>query len=65
MKARDTAFEIIFCSSDKDTTQFNDYFGHMPWLALPFAQRDAKEELARRFGVRGIPAFIVVGAGKN
>lgn len=28
-------FEIIFVSSDRDNAQFMEYFGTMPWVALP------------------------------
>ena len=28
-------FEIIFFSGDKSEEEFNNYFGEMPWLALP------------------------------
>ena len=29
-----------------------EYFGEQPWLALPFAERDAKEALSKKFKVR-------------
>merc|ERR1711920_393819 len=52
--------EIIFVSSDRDESSFNDYFGEMPWKALPFAKRDEKEKLSKAFGVSGIPSFVVM-----
>lgn len=52
--------EIVFVSSDKGEQQFSEYYGEMPWLALPFADRDRKQQLASKFGVRGIPMFIVL-----
>merc|ERR1719359_57793 len=41
-----------------------DYFkdDHGDYLALPFSQRQQKEELSSMFGVEGIPTFVVVGA---
>merc|ERR1712176_805511 len=39
---------------------FNDYFKEMPWLALPFDKREAKEALSEACGVQGIPSFAVV-----
>ena len=33
---------IVFVSSDRDETTFADYFKEMPWLALPFEERDRK-----------------------
>ena len=34
--------EIIFVSSDRDEEGFDEYFGEMPWLALPFDNREKK-----------------------
>jgi nucleoredoxin len=28
--------EVIYVSADKDEAAFNDYYGEMPWLAIPF-----------------------------
>ena len=35
-------FEIVFVSSDKDEDSFDSYFDEMPWLALPFHEREHK-----------------------
>lgn len=57
-------FEIIFASSDKDQGQFNEYFGEMPWLAIPL--NDArKEALSTRFDVEGIPFFVILDPERN
>merc|ERR1719326_1001531 len=40
-KAQD--FEVVFVSSDRDQQAFDDYFGEMPWLALPFEHRKKYE----------------------
>lgn len=53
-------FEVIFVSSDRDTTQFEEYYGEMPWLALPFNDRQRKEALSQFFGIEGIPSFVMV-----
>lgn len=55
--------EIVFVSSDRDEKSFNEYFAEMPWKALPFSERAAKEALSQKFGVRGIPTFIVLNGG--
>merc|ERR1711988_605498 len=52
--------EIIFVSSDPDEASFNDYFKEMPWLALPYDKREAKEALSEACGVQGIPSFAVI-----
>jgi nucleoredoxin len=57
-------FEIIFASSDKDKNQFDEYFAEMPWLALPF-QDPRKEALSTRFGVEGIPFFVILDPERN
>lgn len=40
--ARKDELEIVFASSDRTDEDFNSYYAEMPWLALPFADRDAK-----------------------
>merc|ERR1712216_580959 len=52
--------EVLFVSSDRDQESFDDYFKEMPWLALDFADRKAKEELSSLFGVSGIPSLVIV-----
>ncbi len=34
--------EMVFVSSDRDETSFNDYYKEMPWHALPYSNRDLK-----------------------
>ena len=38
----DKHVEIIFCSSDRDQSGFNEYYSQMPWAAIPFADRETK-----------------------
>ena len=37
----------------------------MPWAALPFAERDLKASLSKKFKVNGIPAFVIVDGNGN
>mmetsp|Transcript_49175 Transcript_49175/g.111542 ORF Transcript_49175/g.111542 Transcript_49175/m.111542 type:complete len:421 (-) Transcript_49175:214-1476(-) len=60
MKAAGKNFEIVFVSSDNDEAGFDEYYGEMPWLALPFSDREKKGALSKKFGCRGIPMFVVV-----
>lgn len=53
-------FEIVFVSSDRDEAAFKEYFGEMPWTALPFAERDRKAALSGKFKVQGIPTLVVL-----
>ena len=51
--------EIVFCSFDKNETEFKQYFSTMPWTALPYG--DPKiQELAQKFEVQGIPNLCFV-----
>jgi nucleoredoxin len=59
---KDKGLEIIFVSSDKDEEAFKEYFGEMPWTALPFADRERKEALSKKFKVQGIPTFVILDA---
>lgn len=54
--------EVVFVSADQDDSSFAKYFGEMPWLALPFSERAAADNLNNKFGIRGIPALIVLNA---
>jgi len=53
-------FEVIFASSDRDEASFKEYFGEMPWLALKYEDRQAKEKLSKIFGVNGIPSLHII-----
>lgn len=61
--ARAADWEIVFVSSDRDNASFDTYFEEMPWLALPFEEREAKAELNTLFKV-GAPLKRHVGRGQ-
>jgi len=61
MKAAGKKFEIVFASSDRDQTAFDEYYAEMPWLALPYSDRATKDALSKKFKVQGIPTFVIVG----
>ena len=54
--------EIVFISSDRDVPAFEEYYATMPFAALEFEDREVKAMLAEKYGVRGIPSFIVLDA---
>jgi len=60
LKAAGKNVECVFVSSDKDEAQFNEYYGEMPWAALPYAARDIKAALSKKFKVQGIPTLVVL-----
>ncbi len=61
-KTDDKPVELVFVSSDKDEAAMTGYMTEtkMEWLAVPFADRDRKNALARNWSVRGIPMLVVV-----
>jgi nucleoredoxin len=66
LKEKGKKLEIVFASSDKDQSQFDEYYGEMPWASMPFSDRDAKDKLSKKFKVSGIPTLVVLdGEGKT
>mmetsp|Transcript_20257 Transcript_20257/g.36762 ORF Transcript_20257/g.36762 Transcript_20257/m.36762 type:complete len:155 (+) Transcript_20257:58-522(+) len=57
--------EVVFISSDKEEGAFKEYFSQMPWLALPYKERELKESLGGQFRVRGIPTLIILDEEAN
>ncbi|GAX85318.1 hypothetical protein CEUSTIGMA_g12735.t1 [Chlamydomonas eustigma] len=52
-------FEVVFVSLDRSQQQFDEYYGEMPWAALPF-DSNIKKTLASKFGVASIPTFVMI-----
>jgi Thioredoxin-like len=61
MKERGDEMELVFVSSDRDEESFNEYFGEMPFCALPYEEREAKAALGKLFGISGIPSLLILG----
>jgi nucleoredoxin len=61
---KDKGLEVVFVSSDKDEASFTEYYGGMPWLALPF-DSDKKASLDKKFKVQGIPTIIILDSDGN
>ena len=62
LKAAGKRIEIVFASSDRDETAFKEYAAEMPWLSLPYAERERKETLSKSYKVNGIPSLVIVDA---
>lgn len=60
MRANGKKFEVVFASSDRDVASFDEYFNEQPWLALPYADREGKERLSKKYKVSGIPTLVIV-----
>jgi len=53
-------FEIVFCSWDKNKSQFEEYFSEMPWLAIPYENSAVRDAVGDVFDVAGIPRLIML-----
>merc|ERR1712188_348824 len=53
-------FEVLFLSCDRCDEQFNEYFGTMPWMALPLSEKKKNSQLSDHFDVSGIPALVIL-----
>lgn len=58
-------FSIVFVSSDRSQTEFDDYRKEMNFHALPFSEREVKAKLSSKFGVKGIPTFLLFDTEGN
>lgn len=50
----------VLVSSCKDEAAFDEYYGEMPWLALPYSERTRQMALSAHFGVQSIPTLALV-----
>jgi len=57
---KEKGMEVVFVSSDRDQAAFDEYYGEMPWLALPFSERGLKDKLSKKFKVGGIPSLVML-----
>ena len=60
LQAAGKPFAVVFVSADQDQEAFNDYFATQPWYAVPYEASDVRERLNEEFGIRGIPALLVL-----
>jgi len=51
---------VVFVSHDQDQDAFNEYFGEQPWYAIPFEAEETRQALGEKFGIRGIPALLIL-----
>jgi len=58
-KAKGMEVEVIFVSGDKDQASFDEYYGTMPWLAVPF-EDSRRQKWNGVFEVAGIPTVVVL-----
>lgn len=53
-------FEIVFISDDKTIESFNHYLKYMPWVAIPYEQKNIKSKLYNMFEIKSIPHLILI-----
>eukprot|EP00929_Paragymnodinium_shiwhaense_P066356 TRINITY_DN33277_c0_g1_i1.p1 TRINITY_DN33277_c0_g1~~TRINITY_DN33277_c0_g1_i1.p1 ORF type:complete len:274 (-),score=64.17 TRINITY_DN33277_c0_g1_i1:37-858(-) len=53
-------FRCVLISGDRDAASFNEYFAKMPWLALPYEDRQRQAELSAMMEVQTIPTLALV-----
>ncbi|KAJ3290662.1 hypothetical protein HDU79_003075 [Rhizoclosmatium sp. JEL0117] len=57
--------DIVVVSSDREEVAHDGYFAKMPWLSLPYVDRDRKKSLSEKYGVKFIPTLILLDAFKG
>ena len=59
MKSEGKNFEVVFCSADHDESEFESYYGQMPFLAIPYND-EKRESFMSLFKVSGIPRLVIL-----
>ena len=55
--------QVITVSNDRTEADFKAYCGAMPWLSIPYDRaQEVKGELRDRYGIRTIPALVLLDA---
>lgn len=60
MKKKGAGLEIIFLSGDKSEGEYQEYFSNMPWLALPYVNKDILAALKAKYKCTGIPFLVLI-----
>eukprot|EP00796_Vickermania_ingenoplastis_P000804 gene804-445_t len=55
-------FEVVLVPWDEEKPAFDEYYAKMPWLSLPFEDREGMQFLTKGFQVESIPTMIGVEA---
>lgn len=53
--------ELVFCSFDRQKTEYEEYTSDMPWLCMPFESKESKT-MGTKYKANGIPHLVVVDA---
>ncbi|GJP60097.1 hypothetical protein CLOP_g17235 [Closterium sp. NIES-67] len=52
------ALEVVYVSCDTNEREFSESMRGMPWLAVPFADKTARDALVERFSSKAIPSIV-------
>lgn len=58
------SMELVFCSLDRDESEYKEYTSNMPWKCMPFKAPESSK-LAQKYGARGIPHLVVCDGSGN
>ena len=59
INANEKKLEIIFCSSDKNENDFNEYFNSMPWTSIPY-NSPSRNSLPSNLWIFSIPTLYIL-----
>ncbi|GAB9472974.1 hypothetical protein Gpo141_00010138 [Globisporangium polare] len=51
-------FELVFVSADRTPEAFAEYSAEMPFVALPYENRELEDDLNHKYDVSGIPTLV-------
>jgi hypothetical protein len=60
LKAAGKKLEIVLVSADDDVESFSTFSASLPYLALPFSDRDREKALCTRFNIETIPKLLLI-----
>jgi len=58
-------FQIVYVSMDQSQAHFTDRYRHMPWLAIPFNQKERRFFLAKKYFVTTTPRLVLTDVHGN
>ncbi|KAJ9470929.1 putative nucleoredoxin 3 [Diplonema papillatum] len=51
-------YEVVYVSLDRESSAFDEYYGEMPWTAIPYDSSE-RTSTASKYGGAGIPELVV------
>ena len=54
------ALEVVFVSCDHDVSLFTGFYDTMPWAAVPFEEKQKREQLLELYASRELPEIFVL-----